>query len=90
MADVLVVIPARMASTRLPGKPLADLGGKPMIVHVLERARAAAVGPVVVATDSEAIVTAVGKCGGRATTFTDRPVGHLSVSSRRSQSVRDV
>ena len=42
--DVLVLIPARMASTRLPGKPLADLCGKPMIVHVLERATAAAVG----------------------------------------------
>jgi 3-deoxy-manno-octulosonate cytidylyltransferase (CMP-KDO synthetase) len=66
MADVLVVIPARMAATRLPGKPLADLCGKPMIVHVLERATAAAVGPVVVATDSEEIVTAVAKAGGRA------------------------
>ena len=50
--DVLVLIPARMASRRLPGKPLADLCGRPMIVHVLERAMAAAVGPVVVATDS--------------------------------------
>src|SRR5260370_40767849 len=65
-ADVLVLIPARMASTRLPGKPLADLCGKPMIVHVLERATAAAVGPVVVATDSEEIVAAVAKAGGRA------------------------
>ena len=64
--DVLVLIPARMASTRLPGKPLADLCGKPMIVHVLERATAAAVGPVVVATDSEEIVAAVAKAGGRA------------------------
>ncbi len=66
MADVLVLIPARMASTRLPGKPLADLCGKPMIVHVLERAVAAAVGPIVVATDSEEIIAAVGKAGGRA------------------------
>ena len=66
MADVLVVIPARMASTRLPGKPLADLCGKPMVVHVLERASAAAVGPVTVATDSEEIVAAVAKAGGRA------------------------
>ena len=66
MADVLVVIPARMASTRLPGKPLADLCGKPMVVHVLERASAAAVGPVAVATDSEEIVAAVAKAGGRA------------------------
>ena len=66
MAEVLIVIPARMAATRLPGKPLADIGGKPMIAHVLERARAAAAGPVVVATDSEEIVAAVAKSGGRA------------------------
>jgi 3-deoxy-manno-octulosonate cytidylyltransferase (CMP-KDO synthetase) len=66
MADVLIVIPARMAATRLPGKPLADIGGVPMIVHVLRRAEAAAVGPVVVATDSEAIAAAVAKAGGHA------------------------
>jgi 3-deoxy-manno-octulosonate cytidylyltransferase (CMP-KDO synthetase) len=64
--DVLILIPARMASTRLPGKPLADIAGKPMIVHVLRRAQAAKVGPVVVATDDEAIATAVEKAGGRA------------------------
>jgi 3-deoxy-manno-octulosonate cytidylyltransferase (CMP-KDO synthetase) len=64
--DVLVLIPARMASLRLPGKPLADIAGKPMIVHVVRRAEAAAVGPVVVATDSGAIATAVEKAGGRA------------------------
>src|SRR3989442_848326 len=64
--DVLVLIPARLASMRLPGKPLADLCGKPMIVHVLERATAAAVGPVVVATDSAEIIAAVSKAGGRA------------------------
>ncbi len=55
-----------MASARLPGKPLADIAGLPMIVHVLRRAEAAAVGPVAVATDSEAIATAVEKAGGRA------------------------
>jgi 3-deoxy-manno-octulosonate cytidylyltransferase (CMP-KDO synthetase) len=65
-SDVLIVIPARMASQRLPGKPLADIAGAPMIVQVLHRAQAAAVGPVVVATDSEAIVAAVEKAGGRA------------------------
>ena len=64
--DVLVLIPARMASHRLPGKPLADIAGLPMIVHVLRRAEAAAVGPVVVATDSEVIAAAVEKAGGRA------------------------
>src|SRR5215467_9231966 len=62
----IVIIPARMAATRLPGKPLADIGGAPMIVHVLRRAEAAAVGPAVVATDSEAIAAAVAKAGGRA------------------------
>ena len=66
MADVLILIPARMAATRLPGKPLADIAGLPMIVHVLRRAEAAAVGAVVVATDSPQIVTAVEKAGGRA------------------------
>jgi 3-deoxy-manno-octulosonate cytidylyltransferase (CMP-KDO synthetase) len=62
----LVLIPARMASTRLPGKPLADIAGEPMIVHVMRRAQAAGVGPVMVATDSEAIATCVEKAGGRA------------------------
>jgi 3-deoxy-manno-octulosonate cytidylyltransferase (CMP-KDO synthetase) len=66
MAKVLVLIPARMASVRLPGKPLADIAGEPMIVHVMRRAQAAAVGPVVVATDSEAIAACVEKAGGRA------------------------
>ena len=51
MGNVLVLIPARMAATRLPGKPLAVIAGEPMIAHVLRRAEAAAVGPVVVATN---------------------------------------
>jgi 3-deoxy-manno-octulosonate cytidylyltransferase (CMP-KDO synthetase) len=55
-----------MAASRLPGKPLADIGGAPMIVHVLRRAQAAAIGPAVVATDSEAIAAAVAKADGRA------------------------
>ncbi len=67
MADEpLILIPARMASTRLPGKPLADIAGQPMIVHVMRRAEAAHVGAVVVATDSQAIAAAVEKAGGRA------------------------
>jgi 3-deoxy-manno-octulosonate cytidylyltransferase (CMP-KDO synthetase) len=64
--DVVVLIPARLASTRLPGKPLADIAGRPMIVQVLHRAEAAKLGPVVVATDAETIATAVEKAGGRA------------------------
>ncbi|HXL48910.1 MAG TPA: 3-deoxy-manno-octulosonate cytidylyltransferase [Xanthobacteraceae bacterium] len=66
MADVLILIPARMASTRLPGKPLLDIAGEPMIVHVMRRAQAARVGEVVVATDSEVIAACVEKAGGRA------------------------
>jgi 3-deoxy-manno-octulosonate cytidylyltransferase (CMP-KDO synthetase) len=64
--DVVVLIPARMASTRLPGKPLLDIAGEPMIVHVVRRAQEADIGAVVVATDNEAIVAAVEKAGGRA------------------------
>jgi 3-deoxy-manno-octulosonate cytidylyltransferase (CMP-KDO synthetase) len=66
MSDVLVLIPARMAATRLPGKPLADIAGLPMIVHVVRRAAAADLGPVVVATDSDVIAAAVTHHGGRA------------------------
>ena len=67
MSDsVLILIPARMASTRLPGKPLADIAGRPMIAHVLDRARETGLGPVYVATDSEEIATAVAKAGGQA------------------------
>jgi len=65
-SDVLILIPARMASVRLPGKPLADIGGLPMIVHVMRRAEEAAVGPVVIATDSGVIAAAVTAAGGRA------------------------
>jgi len=62
----ILLIPARMASTRLPGKPLADIGGVPMIVRVWARAVAAGLGPVVVASAEKAIVAAVEKAGGRA------------------------
>ena len=64
---VLCIIPARYASTRLPGKPLCDIAGKPMIVRVYERAvRARLVQDVVVATDDERIRAAVEEHGGRA------------------------
>ncbi len=64
--SVVILIPARMASTRLPGKPLADIAGRPMIAHVLERAIESGLGPVFVATDSDQIATAVVKAGGQA------------------------
>lgn len=66
MPETLILIPARMASMRLPGKPLADIHGAPMIVHVLRRAQEAKIGEAVVATDSESVATAVEKAGGRA------------------------
>ena len=72
----LLLIPARMASTRLPGKPLADIGGVPMIVRVWARAMAAGLGPVVVAAGEAEIVAAVEKAGGRAVlTDPDLPSG---------------
>lgn len=78
-SDLLILIPARMASNRLPGKPLADIAGQPMIVHVLRRAQEAKLGPVAVATDSREIADAVEKAGGRAVmTRTD----HVSGSDR--------
>jgi 3-deoxy-manno-octulosonate cytidylyltransferase (CMP-KDO synthetase) len=66
MSRIIILIPARMASTRLPGKPLADICGLPMIVQVLRRAAEAGIGEAVVATDSEAVQAAVEKSGGRA------------------------
>lgn len=73
---VLVVIPARLASTRLPRKPLLSIAGQPMIAHVLARAREAAVGPVIVATDSSEIADVIGMEGGTAVmTRSDHPSG---------------
>jgi 3-deoxy-manno-octulosonate cytidylyltransferase (CMP-KDO synthetase) len=66
MPDTIILIPARMASTRLPGKPLVDISGLPMIVHVLLRAQQAKIGEAVVATDSETVAAVVEKAGGRA------------------------
>lgn len=72
----IVLIPARMAATRLPGKPLLDIAGLPMIVHVLRRALEADIGRVAVATDSAAIADAVKAAGGEAVmTRTDHPSG---------------
>jgi 3-deoxy-manno-octulosonate cytidylyltransferase (CMP-KDO synthetase) len=64
--NCVVVIPARMASSRLPGKALADIAGSPMVVRVLEAATAAAVGPVVVAAGDAEIAAVVRGAGGEA------------------------
>ena len=62
----IVVIPARMAATRLPGKPLADIGGVPMLVRVWRQAMLADVGPVIVAAAEREIAEVVERAGGRA------------------------
>ncbi len=62
----ITMIPARMAARRLPGKPLALIGGRPMVLHVLDRAREAGIGPVVVACAEPEIAAVVEAAGGRA------------------------
>jgi 3-deoxy-manno-octulosonate cytidylyltransferase (CMP-KDO synthetase) len=87
MQRTLIVIPARMHSSRLPDKPLVDIAGEPMIVHVWRRAMAAEKGRVVVATDTEAILEAVRKVGGEAVmTRAD----HVSGSDRVFEAVSRV
>ena len=76
MANPIVLIPARMNATRLAGKPLADIHGAPMIVHVWRRAVEADVGPVWVATDDSRVMEAVASAGGKAImTRSDHPSG---------------
>ena len=84
MAKTLIAIPARLAATRLPNKPLADIHGEPMIVHVWRRAREAGLGPVIVAADSPVIAAAVEKAGGQ-TVLTDP--AHPSGSDRIHEAV---
>lgn len=84
MPQNLIVIPARMQATRLPGKPLAMIAGRPMIVHVWERAMQAEAGRVAVATDSDDIASAVRAAGGEAVmTRAD----HISGSDRVFEAV---
>ncbi|TFZ58818.1 3-deoxy-manno-octulosonate cytidylyltransferase [Methylorubrum sp. Q1] len=76
MSDPLILIPARLAATRLPSKPLADIAGVPMIVHVWRRAVEAGIGPVVVATDTDAVAEVIEAQGGLAVmTRPDHPSG---------------
>lgn len=85
--DPIVIIPARMASSRLPGKPLADIRGQPMIVHVWRRACEAGIGPVVVACAEAEIADAVEAAGGRA--VLTRP-DHVSGSDRVFEALETV
>jgi 3-deoxy-manno-octulosonate cytidylyltransferase (CMP-KDO synthetase) len=66
VSDILVLVPARMAATRLPGKPLADIAGLPMIVQVIRRAEEAGIGAIWAATDAPEVMDAVAAAGGKA------------------------
>lgn len=86
MSNVLTIIPARLHATRLPGKPMLDIAGKPMIVHVWRRAVSANLGNVVVATDADEIAQAVRAAGGQAIlTRPDHPSGSDRIYEALSQ-----
>lgn len=85
--SAIVLIPSRMSSTRLPGKPLADIHGAPMIVHVWRRAMEADVGRVVVAADDDEILAAVWREGGEAVKTHDR---HQSGTDRIAEAITAV
>jgi 3-deoxy-manno-octulosonate cytidylyltransferase (CMP-KDO synthetase) len=84
MSDPLVLIPARLGATRLPNKPLADIAGEPMIVHVWRRAMEAGIGPVAVATDAPAVAEAIQAVGGTAVMTRQ---DHASGSDRIAEAV---
>ncbi len=85
-ANPIILIPARMAAARLPGKPLASIGGVPMIVRVLRQALAADIGPVVVAAGDAEIARVVEEAGGRAVlTDPDLPSGSDRILAALSQ-----
>jgi 3-deoxy-manno-octulosonate cytidylyltransferase (CMP-KDO synthetase) len=87
MRDPIILIPARLAASRLPGKPLAPIAGEPMIVHVWRRACEAGIGPVRVATDSGEIAQAVRRAGGEAVMTRE---DHLNGSSRIFEAVQSL
>ena len=86
MVDFIAVIPARFASSRLPGKPLAEIDGIPMVVHVAKKAAASGAREVWVATDSEAIASAVEKHGFKARMTSPN---HASGTDRIAEVARD-
>ncbi len=84
---IAIGIPARMSSSRFPGKPLAELAGKPMLAHVIARAQAAAIGELFVATDDARIAQLAESCGVRAImTAADHPNG----SNRLAEAVQTI
>jgi len=87
MSNAMIVIPARLQASRLPGKPMADIGGEPMVVHVWRRAMESRAGRVLVATDSEDVRSAVEQAGGEA--VMTRP-DHISGTDRIFEAIQAV
>lgn len=87
MQKAIVLVPARMAASRLPGKPMADIAGEPMIVHVWRRAVEAGIGRVVVATDEPAIAAAIRAAGGEAAMTRD---DHANGTARIHEALQQV
>ncbi|MGC6517414.1 MAG: 3-deoxy-manno-octulosonate cytidylyltransferase [Candidatus Puniceispirillaceae bacterium] len=85
--DLIILIPARMAASRLPGKPMADIAGKPLIEHVWAGAVSASIAPVFVATDHEAIYDHITSCGGQAVMTKDT---HPSGSDRIYEAIMKI
>lgn len=82
MTNPIVVVPTRLAAGRLPGKPLLDIAGEPLIVHVWRRAIEAGIGPVVVAAADAEIIAVIEQAGGRAiATDPDLPTGSDRVAA---------
>jgi 3-deoxy-manno-octulosonate cytidylyltransferase (CMP-KDO synthetase) len=93
LGRISVIIPARFGAQRFPGKPLADLAGRPIIAHVVERARRArGVDVVAVATDDERIAEAARKAGAEAIVTGDQPTGtdRVAEAARRLRPAPDV
>lgn len=91
MEKTIIIIPARLGSTRLPNKPLADIGGKPMVVRVMEQALKANVGEVIVACAEQEIKDAVEKAGGQAIlTPPDLPSGTDRIYHAASRTPHDI
>jgi 3-deoxy-manno-octulosonate cytidylyltransferase (CMP-KDO synthetase) len=87
MSKILIAIPARLKATRLPDKPLADIHGTPMIVHVWRRAMAAGIGRVIVATDAPEIAAAIRAAGGEAVMTRDT---HTTGSDRIAEALGSI
>ena len=87
LKNPIIIIPSRLGSTRLPNKPLADINGKSMIVHCLNRAKEAGIGPVVVACAEEEIATIVRSAGGQAVLTNPK---HISGSDRTFEALCNI